>query len=69
VWLRIRREGDDYIVDGSHDGQLWQQMRMAHLIDDRPGATVRAGLYACSPKGAGFVAEFGALTIDAGRLA
>jgi hypothetical protein len=58
VWLRIRREGQDYIVDASRDGRDWEQIRMAHLFEDHEGATVGAGLYACSPKGAGFVAEF-----------
>jgi regulation of enolase protein 1 (concanavalin A-like superfamily) len=37
--------------------------------EDRPRAAVGAGLYACSPKGAGFVAEFTYLNIDHGRLA
>lgn len=69
VWLRVRREGQDYIVDASRDGRDWEQIRMAHLHEDRGGASVAAGLYACSPKGAGFVAEFSHLTIDRGRLA
>lgn len=68
VWLRVRREGQDYIVDASRHGQDWEQIRMAHLHEDRPGAAVAAGLYACSPKGAGFVADFTHLTIDRGRL-
>jgi uncharacterized protein len=63
TWLRVRREGTDYIVDASIDGQAWQQIRMAHLHDDRPGGPVACGLYACSPKAAGFVAEFAHLEI------
>jgi hypothetical protein len=68
VWLRIRREGQDYIVDASRDGRDWEQIRMAHLEEDHEGLAVCAGLYACSPKGAGFVAEFTDLSIDRGRL-
>jgi uncharacterized protein len=68
VWLRIRREGSDYIVEASQEGQDWEQIRMAHLHEDRPGATVGCGLYACSPKGAGYAAEFRFLYIDAGRI-
>jgi regulation of enolase protein 1 (concanavalin A-like superfamily) len=67
VWLRVRREGDDYLVEASPDGRRWEQLRMAHLHEGR-GQPVTCGLYACSPKGPGFVAEFDHLTIDAGRL-
>jgi regulation of enolase protein 1 (concanavalin A-like superfamily) len=67
MWLRVRREGDDYVIDSSQDGRRWVQIRMAHLHEGR-GQAVRGGLYACSPKGAGFAAEFGQLTLDSGRL-
>jgi uncharacterized protein len=67
VWLRVRREGTDYLVDASRDGRAWEQVRMARLLEDREGAPVAAGAYACSPKGAGFVAEFTHLTIAPGR--
>ncbi len=63
VWLRVRRDGQDYIVDASKSGAEWEQIRMAHLSSDREGATVSGGLYACSPKGSGFVADFTHLTI------
>jgi uncharacterized protein len=68
VWLRIRREDSDYILDASQEGQAWEQIRMAHLHEDHPGATVGCGLYACSPKGAGYAADFSFLYIDAGRI-
>ena len=67
VWLRVRREGDDYIVDSSQDGHAWTQIRMAHLHQGR-GQKVACGLYACSPKGAGFSSEFSRLSIHAGRI-
>ena len=68
VWLRVRREGQDYVVDASHDGQAWEQIRMARLHDDRMGLGVDCGVYACSPKDAGFVVEFGFLEVARGRL-
>ncbi len=68
VWLRVRREGNDYLVESSRDGQGWEQMRLAHLQEDLEGAAVACGVYACSPKGAGFVAEFRHLNIDTGRM-
>ena len=66
LWLRVRREGDDYIVESSWDGQRWEQIRMGHLADEKGGATIAAGVYACSPKGAGFVAEFRELCVTMG---
>ena len=36
--------------------------------DGQPALDVGCGLYACSPKGAGFVAEFGYLDVARGRL-
>jgi regulation of enolase protein 1 (concanavalin A-like superfamily) len=64
VGLRIHRRGGDYLVEAAEDGRDWKQIRLAHLHEDREGALVQAGLYACSPKGAGFVAEFAFLRID-----
>jgi regulation of enolase protein 1 (concanavalin A-like superfamily) len=67
VWLRVRREADDYIVDASADGERWGQLRLAHLHDGR-GTPLACGVYACSPKAGGFVCEFAELSIVAGRL-
>jgi uncharacterized protein len=64
VWLRAQRAGGDYLVHASRDGREWEQLRMTHLYEDRGEATVKAGLYACSPKGAGFVADFDYLTVE-----
>jgi hypothetical protein len=69
VSFRIRREGADYLVETSLDGVAWSQIRMAHMMEDRPGAVVSAGLYACSPKGAGYRAQFHSLRLEPGRLA
>ena len=67
VWLRVRREADDYLVDASGDGERWSQLRMTHLHDGR-GVSVACGVYACSPKQSGFHCEFTELSIVAGRL-
>ena len=66
IWLSVRREADDYTVGASLDGRNWTQLRLAHLHEGQ-GDEVACGLYACSPRGAGFVAGFTSLTIDAVR--
>jgi regulation of enolase protein 1 (concanavalin A-like superfamily) len=63
--LRITVSGQDVLVEyraidapGAGDNSpRWVQIRLAHLPLP-PGRPVQAGLYACSPKGAGFRAEF-----------
>ncbi|MBN1342865.1 MAG: DUF1349 domain-containing protein [Phycisphaerae bacterium] len=67
VWLRVRREGRDFIASASGDGAAWSQIRMAHLHGDRGDAPIDCGVYVCSPKGRGFVAEFDFLRIDGHR--
>ncbi|RIK73736.1 MAG: DUF1349 domain-containing protein [Planctomycetota bacterium] len=62
IWLRVRRQANDYFVESSWDGSTWQQLRMTHL-EDAQSTAVMAGVYACSPKGAGFVAEFSGVTM------
>jgi uncharacterized protein len=57
-WFRIRAIGGDCIVDTSLDGVDWMQIRVAHLEELARGTSVECGLYACSPKAAGFRAEF-----------
>jgi len=63
VCLRIRKQALDFIVEFAPDEHGdWNMMRMAHLhIDDN--APLSCGLYACSPKGGGFRAEFHFLNI------
>jgi regulation of enolase protein 1 (concanavalin A-like superfamily) len=69
VWLRIERQGGDCIVQYSEDGSPdnWHQLRVAHLHEMPEHGPVHCGLYACSPKGAGFVAEFHFLRIEGTR--
>lgn len=63
VHLRIRRESDDFLVEFKlHDSASWTLIRVARLHDLGEGP-LECGLYACSPKGAGFRAEFSFLRI------
>jgi regulation of enolase protein 1 (concanavalin A-like superfamily) len=64
IWLRLERTGADYLVESSTDGSNWTQLRIAHLHADDGQQPVAAGLYACSPKAAGYVAEFAYLSFD-----
>jgi regulation of enolase protein 1 (concanavalin A-like superfamily) len=71
VLLRIWREGSDYTVEYAETPNLegkteWTQIRLAHLHEDS-GGLAQVGLYACSPIGAGYIAEFDFLSIEKGR--
>lgn len=68
VWLRVRAEASDVIVDASLDGDHWEQIRMARLWEREGAASVMCGLYACSPKEAGFEADFAYLRFEPARL-
>jgi regulation of enolase protein 1 (concanavalin A-like superfamily) len=69
LWFRVRAEANDYIVESSADGVRWEQIRMARLHDRASAQAVSCGLYACSPKEAGYEAEFSFLHFEPGRLA
>ncbi len=57
--LRISVKAHDCMVEASTDeGFHWSQIRLARLNAMADGPTIQCGLYACSPKDAGFVAEF-----------
>jgi regulation of enolase protein 1 (concanavalin A-like superfamily) len=68
ITLRVRRESSDYMVEYLKDESMWIQMRMAHLMEDTGDMPVKAGLYACSPIGAGYEARFSFLKIQQGRI-
>jgi regulation of enolase protein 1 (concanavalin A-like superfamily) len=73
VELRLELRGQDVLVecrmpdDSAPPGEpsRWMQLRLGHL-PRAPGEVIQAGLYACSPKGAGFTAGFERLTIEPG---
>jgi uncharacterized protein len=54
--LRLTRDGADYLVEAYGPGMRWTQLRLAHLEED--SGSVQCGVYACSPKQAGFAATF-----------
>ena len=64
VWFRMTVKGADCRVETSFDGHHWQQIRLAHLAERMNGEPVACGLYACSPKAAGFQADFHFLQIE-----
>lgn len=61
VSLRINVSARDCLVEASLDGKAWSQIRLAHLAALADVRTLQCGLYLCSPKGAGFEAEFESL--------
>lgn len=63
-WFQVDLCGRDILVRSSLDGVLWQQLRVSCLLERMECEPVRCGLYACSPKGAGFCVEFDHLLID-----
>ena len=64
VAFRITRKGADYLVEAAlQAGGHWSQIRLGRLQNDEGGGPVLAGLYACSPKEAGFRADFASLRI------
>jgi regulation of enolase protein 1 (concanavalin A-like superfamily) len=54
-------------VEYLKDNSAWVQMRMAHLMEDNRITPVKAGLYACSPLGAGYKACFDFLRVQQGK--
>jgi uncharacterized protein len=63
VCLRISKEGPDFIIEfAPTEHANWKLMRIAHLNLEN-AAPLAGGLYACSPKGDGFRAEFAFLQI------
>lgn len=63
VAVRIERHGVDYQVSWLAPSAGWRPLRTARLHDDRVGAAVDCGVYACSPTGGGFRAAFRRLRI------
>jgi regulation of enolase protein 1 (concanavalin A-like superfamily) len=64
VGFRLRREGRDVIAECCLEGEPWQQLRMARLQELSATGPVLAGLYACSPTAAGFMAAFDRLALE-----
>ncbi len=72
IWYRLSRRGPDFLIESSAGGKEFSQMRVFHLhalgettaemgaADPPlpPAASVRYGLYACSPGDSSFSARF-----------
>ena len=56
MWYRFSRREDDYCIECSSNGEVWQQMRICHM--HRGGGKIRFGIYACSPEDSSFPAVF-----------
>ena len=54
----VTRRTADYLVEAKGSGTPWSQLRLAHLDEDSRSSAVQCGVYACSPKQAGFAASF-----------
>lgn len=56
MWYRFSRRESDYCIECSEDGIHFHQMRICHM--DKGSATVKFGIYACSPEDSSFKAVF-----------
>lgn len=56
IWYRLSRREDDFRLESSEDGVVFQQMRICHLHEAKN--KIRFGLYACSPEDSSFRAIF-----------
>jgi regulation of enolase protein 1 (concanavalin A-like superfamily) len=61
MWYRLRKRGSDFLIEYAFDGELWRQMRIAHLSQVTNETAV--GVYACSPIGQAFRCRFAWLEI------
>ncbi len=78
AWYRLSRRGPDFLIEHSHDGTDFRQMRVFHLhrlgettaemgrLDPPapPAQAVRFGVYACSPLESSFEARFEPLHLE-----
>lgn len=78
IWYRLNRRGSDFLIEFSHEGIDFKQMRIFHL--NKLGETteemgksnpplpannaVRFGVYACSPLKSSFKARFTGMSLE-----
>ena len=62
MWYRISKNGPDFLLENSYDGQNWLQLRITHL--HQVPEQLEAGVYACSPIGKDFWCRFNLLEIS-----
>ncbi len=56
MWYRFSRREDDYCIECSDDGRVFKQMRVCHMWNGN--ASIRFGIYACSPEESSFRSIF-----------
>lgn len=56
MWYRLSRREDDFCIECSTDGKVFQQMRICHML--KGNDKVKFGVYACSPEASSFKAIF-----------
>ncbi|MCI8598973.1 MAG: DUF1349 domain-containing protein [Lachnospiraceae bacterium] len=56
MWYRFSRREDDYCIECSADGILFNQMRICHM--QKGNGKIQFGIYACSPEESSFKAVF-----------
>ena len=62
MWYRLSRRQDDYCIECSEDGIIFQQMRICHMQKGK--GKIRFGIYACSPEDSSFKAIFSKMQIS-----
>jgi regulation of enolase protein 1 (concanavalin A-like superfamily) len=62
MWYRISKNGNDFLLENSYNGQDWLQLRITHL--HKTFEFLQIGVYACSPIGKDFWCRFDPLTIS-----
>lgn len=63
LYFKIQRKNDDYTVCYSSDGDSWTQLRLAYLLNSSK-EPVQVGIYACSPQGEGYEAQFDFIKVE-----
>lgn len=56
MWYRFSRREDDYCIECSLDGVIFNQMRICHMV--KGDGKISFGIYACSPENSSFKAVF-----------
>ena len=56
MWFRLSRRDDDFCVENSVDGVIFNQMRICHMFNVKD--EVPFGIYACSAEDSSFEAAF-----------
>ena len=61
IWYRLSRREDDFCIEYSNDGKVFQQMRICHMW--KAQNAICFGIYACSPEDSSFKAAFSNMEI------